>query len=343
MGFGLMTDDRFLDHRSRYDHPERPARLTAIMEDLSEDSILMGSVRLPAREATLDELSRVHDEAHIGATLSAIEKGWGYLDPDTFFSPGTKDAALLAAGGTIDLARAVYRSELDFGFALNRPPGHHATRTRCMGFCLFNHIAAAAAALLDDGVERILIFDWDVHHGNGTQQQFYDNPDVLYISLHQWPHFPGSGLSDETGAAAGLGRTINIPFPPGMRDADYVMAFERLILPVLRAFSPEHILVSAGFDAHERDPLAGMKLSSRAYRYMAGHLRKVASDVCDGRISFYLEGGYDFTALTESTVSMCEGMAAGPIALDASTSCDQAAIAVERTIRAVSREWKGIF
>jgi acetoin utilization deacetylase AcuC-like enzyme len=307
MGFGLMTDERFLRHRSRYDHPERPERLRAILNGLESEKLLALCQHVPARGATREEMVRVHEPLHVDETLAAVEQGWGYLDPDTFYSPGTRDAALLAAGGTIDLARAVFSSEVDFGFALNRPPGHHATRSRCMGFCLFNHLAAAAAALLDDGVERILVFDWDVHHGNGTQEIFIDDPRVLYISVHQWPHFPGSGLVHEIGRGEGKGFTVNIPFPPGSADGDYFAVMSQIVEPLSEVYAPEVILVSAGFDAYEKDMLGGMRVSIEGFAFMAKIISQIAEKTGRGPC-FVLEGGYDLQGTSEAVIAVIETM-----------------------------------
>ena len=344
MKIGIAYDSCFHQHVSQYDHPECPERLDAVISGLKQAGVWDAANVIVPEEATEAQLYTVHEPMYVERLLKVLDGRSGNLDPDTFFSAGSKEAALKAAGGAVALARQVQLQELDWGFAVVRPPGHHAESSRPCGFCLLNNIAIAAGVLISEKLaEKVAIVDWDVHHGNGTQQQFYDNPNVLYISLHQWPHFPGSGLSDETGRGEGVGRTVNIPFPPGMTDADYVTAFERLILPLLKAFAPDHILVSAGFDAHERDPLAGMNLSTGAYRYMAGHLHAIAKDICNGRISFYLEGGYDFDALTDSTASVCEGLARGPLALGGHNPSKRGTAAVDRTIQAISGEWKGIF
>ena len=341
MGFGLMTDDKFLMHRSRYDHPERPERLRAIMAEIESEPFMKDSVTVKARKAFPEELDSVHDAAHVASTLAAVEKGWGYLDPDTFYSPGTGDAALLAAGGTIDLARAVYRGELDFGFALNRPPGHHATRSRSMGFCLFNNISVATAQLLEDGAERILIFDWDVHHGNGTQDIFKDDPRVLFISVHQWPHFPGTGLSKEIGEGKGQGYTVNIPFPPGSSDGDYVAVMGEVVTPLARAYSPEAILVSAGFDAHENDLLGGMRVSVEGFAFMAKRIAELAKDTGRGPC-FVLEGGYDLNATASAVRTVIETVLGQHHPKVLSAPSHGCLDVIETTLNEIEPFWRGL-
>ncbi len=299
MSGGLMYDERFLNHRSSYDHPERPARLREIWCRLSESGIVPRNEMLPGRRAKLDELLLGHDESYVRKNLDTIRGEWGYLDGDTFFSPGTEEAVLLAVGGTIDLARKVRNGSLDWGFSLPRPPGHHAVKHRAMGFCIFNNIALAAAALLADGIERILIFDWDVHHGNGTQNIFEDSDRVLFISVHQWPHFPGTGLNREIGVGRGKGFTANVPFPAGSADGDYAAVMQGLVLPLVRSYEPEMILVSAGFDAYEKDMLAGMRVTVDGFAHMAGKIRDASKQTGKGPC-LVLEGGYHLEGLAES-------------------------------------------
>jgi acetoin utilization deacetylase AcuC-like enzyme len=306
-----MYDDRFLKHRCSYDHPERAARLEAMWSGLSRRGAVAASALIPARRATVKELSAVHDRQYVDDTLAEISGRWGFLDGDTFFSPDSEEAALRAAGGAIDLARAVYKGDVAWGFALPRPPGHHATRTRAMGFCIFNNLAVAARALLSEGVRRILIFDWDVHHGNGTQDAFEDSPDVLFISVHQWPHFPGTGLNREIGVDAGKGYTVNIPFPAGASDGDYIAALKEVVEPLASAFNPEMILVSAGFDAHEKDFLAGMRVTTEGFAYMAGRIQALAQKTGRGPC-LVLEGGYHLEALRQSAEAVVEVLEGAP-------------------------------
>jgi acetoin utilization deacetylase AcuC-like enzyme len=300
MGCGLLHEEVFHEHVAPGYHPERPERLDAAREGLRAAGVLDGALWTPGRAAEIAELERVHNPAYVDHTLRALDSRSGYLDPDTFFSRESRRAALEAAGGGIDLMAAVHERRVDWGFALVRPPGHHATWHRAAGFCIFNNVAVATASLIATGAaSRVAIVDWDVHHGNGTQDQFWDRSDVLYCSMHQWPHFPGSGLSQEIGGDAALGRTINFPFPAGSRDGDFLAALDEVILPAIDAFAPDHIAVSAGFDAHHRDPLAGLDLTSRCYGAMASRLADAARRHCGGRLTFFLEGGYDLVVLAE--------------------------------------------
>ncbi|MBN2528597.1 MAG: histone deacetylase [Deltaproteobacteria bacterium] len=345
MTVGIVYDSIFKKHVARFDHPECPERLDAVVNGLKRAGVWEEATHIVPVEATVMELCTVHEALYVERLLQTVDGSRrGNLDPDTFFSAGSRDAALRAAGGAIEMAKRVHDRELDWGFAAVRPPGHHAESNRACGFCMLNNIAIAAGVLLEQKMAaRLAIVDWDVHHGNGTQQQFYSNPDVLYISIHQWPHFPGSGLSTEMGTGEGVGKNVNVPFPPGMGDVEYADAFERLVLPLLHAFRPEHILVSAGFDAHRLDFLSGMRLSTEAYQYMTRQLKEVAQRVCDGRISFYLEGGYQLNALSDAIVALCDGMRALPLASPQGTPSSTGKKIVDDTIGAISASWGGIF
>jgi acetoin utilization deacetylase AcuC-like enzyme len=301
MKAGFLYDDMFNDHFCMHYHPECPERLGAAIKGLREAGLWDDAVRIAPREATLDELGRVHHPSYVEKVLEVLEEGAGHLDPDTFFSPGTRRAALHAAGGGVDLAMAVHAREVDWGWVLARPPGHHASNARPAGFCIFNNIAVATAALkAETDAERIAIFDWDVHHGNGTNDQFWDDPDVLFVSLHQWPHFPGSGLSEQIGGDGALGRTVNFPLPARCGDGEWLAVFDEVFVPLVNEFEPDHILVSAGFDAHADDPLAGMLVSTECYGALASSISALATEHCDGRLTLFLEGGYDLRALTDS-------------------------------------------
>ncbi|MBN2343660.1 MAG: histone deacetylase [Deltaproteobacteria bacterium] len=344
MKIGIVYDDCFKKHTARYDHPECPERLDSVIEGLKRAGVWSRATHLSPVEADRTLLTTVHDEAYIDLLLEKIDGRSGNLDADTFFSQGSKEAALKAAGGAADLALKVHARELDWGFAAVRPPGHHAESNRACGFCMINNIAVAAGTLLKtQSAERVAIVDWDVHHGNGTQEQFYDNPNVLYISLHQWPHFPGSGLSNEIGKGEGKGRTINFPFPAGLRDGDYLFAFRNVILPALAEFKPEHILVSAGYDAHERDFLAGMNLSTNAFAVMTQLLQAAAAEHCGGRISFYLEGGYHLDALADSVAATCNGMAPTSPILEPDDPSPQGIQIVNQTVSQLAPYWKTDF
>lgn len=304
MKLAIAYDDAFLDHMAMGYHPERPERLVAVRRALQEAGFWSEESVIPAREATIEELSRVHRLEYVESVLARIDGQAGNLDPDTFFSPGSKLAALRAAGGAVDVVHSVQRGDADLGLALVRPPGHHAEAHRAAGFCLFNNIAVAAAALLAHGAERIFIFDWDAHHGNGTQHQFEDRRDLMYVSIHAWPHFPGSGLSNEIGRGDGAGYTVNVPFPHGASDADYALAVDRLVVPLARAYRPDAILVSAGFDAHRKDMLGGMEMTEQGFGYLARVVKGIADELCGGKVSLFLEGGYDLSGLTGSLIEV---------------------------------------
>jgi acetoin utilization deacetylase AcuC-like enzyme len=300
----LLRDPRFREHREPGSHPERTARLDAIDRALEP---LSGRIdELEPRSAELDEIMRAHDRSYVEA-MDGLSGQEGRLDADTYVSPRSIEVARLAAGGSIDLATRVARGDARRGFALVRPPGHHAESTRAMGFCLFNNVAIAARALAARaGLERIAIVDWDVHHGNGTQHLFEAERDVLFVSLHQYPFYPGTGALHELGSGPGAGATVNLPLPAGCGDAEYLTAFDAIVAPVLREFRPEIILVSAGFDAHAADPLGGMQVTTRGFVGLAERVRAVADDLCDGRLVLLLEGGYDLEALGASVAAIVE-------------------------------------
>jgi acetoin utilization deacetylase AcuC-like enzyme len=290
----LYSSPRFAEHSTPPGHPERPERAGVFDAVASAFAAGGGVVRSP-RPATQAELARVHTSEHLAAMRSTSGRA-AMLDPDTFTSPETYDIALVAAGAAIDAARTAYDTQTA-ALAMVRPPGHHAEGGRAMGFCLFNNIAVAAAALRASGVPRVAIVDIDVHHGNGTQGTFYADPTVLYVSSHQFPYYPGTGAANETGVDAGRGFTCNVPLEVGASDDSYRRAYDDKVLPALEAFKPDILLVSAGFDAHERDPLAGMRLTTDGYAHLAMVLKAAAARHCDGRMAWVTEGGYHLGAL----------------------------------------------
>ena len=305
----IVRDVRFREHRARGLHPERPERLDAI--DRGLEALAPRLRELAPRPATDEELLRVHARSHL-EDLRGLDGSYAEIDADTYAAPRSHEVARLAAGGSVELALRVARGEARRAFALVRPPGHHAEVAQAMGFCLFNNAAVAARALQQEaGLERIAIVDWDVHHGQGTQHQFEAERDTLFVSLHQFPLYPGTGALLERGSDAGLGSTVNVPLPAGCGDPEYLAVLERVVVPILGAFRPEMILVSAGFDAHERDPLAGMRVTSAGFRAMALELRAAADALCEGRLLLLLEGGYDLDALGES-VAAVSGVLAEP-------------------------------
>ncbi|MGH0038123.1 MAG: histone deacetylase family protein [Myxococcota bacterium] len=306
--FAVVEDPRYREHAVPPGHPERPERLIAVGEALRAFEPQL--VRRPPRPAQPDEILRVHADAHL-RQLEDLSGRPVQLDPDTYMGPASYEIARLAAGAAIDLVQAVARGEVRSGLAAVRPPGHHAEAGRAMGFCLFNNVAVAARAVqASESVERILILDWDVHHGNGTQHSFESDPNVLYVSTHQYPYYPGTGGAGEQGVDAGVGATVNIPMPAGCGDEEYLGAFFRLLAPAARAFRPELILVSCGFDAHESDPLASMGLTGAGFAGLTAIVRSLADELCAGRVAFVLEGGYAAEGLDQGTRAVVGGMLA---------------------------------
>jgi histone deacetylase 6 len=304
---GLVYDEAFLLHRAPYEHPENPGRLAAIWSRLNADGLADRCRRVPAREATREELLAVHTPEHLDRIAATAERAFAQLDPDTYTSRHSARAARLAAGGLVELVGRVLSGELANGFALLRPPGHHAEADRAMGFCLFNNVAVAARAarralaqgVPHPGVSRLAIVDWDLHHGNGTQHCFEDDPGVLYFSMHEYPFYPGTGGVREIGRGDARGRTVNVAWPSGMGDAEYLAAIDRVLLPIARAFDPELVLVSCGFDAAAEDPLGGMQVSTAGYAAMTGRLRSLA----EGRVVLALEGGYDLDSISAAAAA----------------------------------------
>ena len=293
MKVGLVYDPISLEHDTG-DHVENSRRLVDAMSYLKETGIKERLISLPARPASPEELEMVHGPEYISYVKSKAEKGGGWLDPDTVMSSKSYEAALYAAGGVLVAVEAVMKGEVDNAFALVRPPGHHAVRDRAMGFCIFNNVAIAAKfALTRFKLNRVLIADFDVHHGNGTQDAFYADPKVLYFSTHQYPFYPGTGWMDETGTGEGEGTTVNFPMAAGWGDEECLRAFNEVLVPVARRFQPELILVSAGFDAHWADHLANMRVSISGFAQMATILKGLAAELCQGRLAFTLEGGYN--------------------------------------------------
>jgi acetoin utilization deacetylase AcuC-like enzyme len=338
----IVDDERFDAHHAREGgHPERPERLTAARAGLYAAVPAAARVTVAAREAAADEVALVHGPDYLPRLQRQLSAGYGHLDPDTYFAPGTALAASVAAGGASELTAALMQpGGPRRGVALLRPPGHHAEPDSAMGFCLINNVAVAAARALQCGARRVAIVDWDVHHGNGTQAAFYDDPRVLFVSLHQYPFYPGTGAPEEIGQGPGRGFTANVALPAGQGPETYAHAFARVVLPLLDEFAADIVLVSAGFDAHARDPLAQMNLDAESYGAMASALVEHAERAGHGRVALLLEGGYDLGALQDSVTAAARALLGQSFApsLDAPSAAGRAA--VDRSVRALAPHWK---
>lgn len=305
MSTGIVKDWRYAEHNMGDFHPESPQRVRAINEMLEREKVFSSYQAVEPRPATEEEIALVHTLSYIQTIKQTAGRERVYLDPDTSTSPRSFEVALLAAGGLLQAADSIMEGKIQNGFALVRPPGHHAEVSQARGFCIFNNVAIAAQGLIKKhGLKRILIVDWDLHHGNGTQNFFYERSDVLYFSTHQFPHYPGSGFWSEVGSGEGEGYTVNVPLAAGKTDEDYLFIFQNLLAPVAAAFKPEFILVSAGFDIYEGDPLGGMNVSPAGFGALTEILLKLAATTAQNRLLLTLEGGYELLGLTESVKSV---------------------------------------
>jgi acetoin utilization deacetylase AcuC-like enzyme len=296
----FATHSLYLEHDTGAHHPERPSRLRAVAEAVCRPELADAVVALQPEPAQRADLERVHPAWYLDRLERLAASGGGWFDADTATSPQSASAAVLAAGAGLTAVAALRRGEGDAAFCAVRPPGHHATPTESMGFCLVSNIAVVAAALAEAG-ERVWIFDFDAHHGNGTQAVFYEDPRVLFVSTHQWPLYPGTGRRTETGAGAGVGTTVNLPLPPATTGDVYLHAFDEVIAPIVDRFTPTWLLISAGFDAHRADPLTDLGLSAGDFAALAA---RALEHVPTGRTVAMLEGGYDLDALTASTAAV---------------------------------------
>ncbi len=312
MTTAIVTDERYLIHTDPT-HVERAERLLSIQRALDTSGVRAMVQQLAPRPATQNELLAVHTADHVDTINRYAMRGGGYIDSDTYMVEGTLEAAYLAAGGAITAVAAVLQGTAPNAFAFVRPPGHHATPDRAMGFCLFNNIAVAArAALQQFGLARVAIVDYDVHHGNGTQDVFYGDGQVLFCSTHAAPYYPGTGRVDEIGTGDGAGATLNIPMPFGVGDVGYQQVFEQVIIPALHRFQPQIILVSAGYDAHWSDPIGPMVVSVQGFASMTKLLADAAGELCDGRIVLVLEGGYNLEAVGASALASLQVLLGQP-------------------------------
>ncbi|MDH3257647.1 MAG: histone deacetylase [Nitrospinota bacterium] len=297
---GYIYHPLYLEHDTGQ-HPENFGRLVAIEKHLQGSDINSQLQRHEPRPATLDEIGLNHVAGYAESVQSKCEAGASSLDPDTSVCTKSYDAALLSTGAGLKAVDLVLDGTCDNVFCAVRPPGHHAEHDRSMGFCLFNNVAIAADyAIEKKGLDRVFIFDWDVHHGNGTQHSFYDRSNVYYSSVHQYPFYPGTGAAEETGTGDGLGTTLNFPLRAFSRDADYLALVKDKLIPEMIRFKPDLIILSAGFDAHANDPLAQMEVSTECYGTMTEMIVTAADEICDGRLISMLEGGYDPDALAGS-------------------------------------------
>jgi len=294
---GYVLDDVFVHHRAPGGHPERPARYEAVRDALLAAGLRERGTQVEAREVRDEELARVHSPTYLAEVAKTLPGSSGWLDPDTYYSEGTWEAARKAAGGVTELALRMVGGAIQRGIAVVRPPGHHAESDRAMGFCIYNNVAVAAAAARAAGAARVAIVDWDVHHGNGTQEIFWDDPTVAYLSVHQWPYYPGTGAPQDVGGEGAKGTTVNVGLPAGSGDEEYLAAFDEVFVPALLELRPELLIVSAGFDAYRADPLASMRVTRAGFGVLADRMRAVADRVSNGRILCVLEGGYDLDGL----------------------------------------------
>src|ERR671923_31764 len=304
----VVVDADYLKHRPGHGHPERPERIRVLLDLCKELPTARFQVISPQPAARID-IESCHTAEYVKLLESTSQANQYALDGDTITCRDSFGVGLLAVGGFLRLLDSIAAQEARNGLALVRPPGHHALRDQAMGFCLFNTIAIGAEHLKRTmDAKRVLIVDWDVHHGNGTQDAFYDDPSVLFISTHQYPYYPGTGALEETGIKEGEGYTINVPLPAGCADAEYLRVFHDVIVPAAKKFAPEWILVSAGFDAHRRDTLGGMGVKENWFSAMSERLLRLADEYAGGKIAFLLEGGYDLAALRDSVATVLEIM-----------------------------------
>ena len=297
MKTAIIYDPVFLKH-NQPGHPENAYRLESILTGLSEKNLFLNLENIESRSAEVDQISTCHTKEYINFVKEFCGKGGGYLDPDTYSNHYSYEAAIKAVGGSIDLTTSVINGKLKNGFALLRPPGHHALSNKSMGFCLFGNIAIAAKiALTQPRINKVAIVDFDVHHGNGTEALIGDDPNILFISSHQYPFYPGTGSINEIGNGEAEGTVINIPFPAGVGDVGFRDVYETVVFPSIEKFKPDLILVSAGYDAHWDDPLANLSLSLTGFNWISRRLNETADKICSGKIVFFLEGGYNLEVL----------------------------------------------
>jgi acetoin utilization deacetylase AcuC-like enzyme len=342
---GIVRDAGYLEHHTENGHPENHRRLAAIYDMLDAPDMQKRFVTIAPRLARRDEILMLHSPEHLKKIASTAGHAYTALTPDTHASAGSYRAARLAAGGLFEAVAAVVSGNLQNAFALVRPPGHHAERSRALGYCLFNNVALGAAYARESlGLPKVLIVDWDVHHGNGTQHMFEKDNSVLFFSIHQYPHFPGTGFYTEAGSGRGEGFTVNIPIPRGYGDGEYVAIFEKVLRPLALEFGPSLILVSAGFDMHVSDPLGGMKLTDGGFAGLTRSLMNMADDCCNGKLVLALEGGYNAETIGGCVKAVLNELSdtthCRPEAMAASANRKKLAYALRRSVNVQRHYWK---
>lgn len=343
MTTGLVRDPVFLKHDPDGWHIESPARLDVLYRMLDAPENAERYRLVPSRPAAVEELQLIHSPDHVARMRETSGRDLTILDGDTSASRGSFEAAIRAAGSVCEAVSMVHSGLLDNAMALVRPPGHHAERGRAMGFCIFNNVAVAAAyARKILGIERVLVVDWDVHHGNGTQHSFEDDNSVLYFSTHRYPFFPGTGAAEEKGFGSGEGYTVNVPMAAGSDDGDYSSVFSRVLAPIALEFQPGLILVSAGFDSHRRDPLGGMGMSEKGFAHLTRLLMDMAEESCDGKVVFALEGGYDLDALSDSVSCVLDELTGVSVTRDMELPSRRLGRLYERIYSVHGKQWRSL-
>ncbi|NPB09219.1 MAG: histone deacetylase [Thermodesulfobacteria bacterium] len=347
MNIAVVKDEIFLKHNPGDWHPERPERLERIYARLEEPDLANLVKVLCPREATFEELTWNHAPEYIKTIQQTAGQDHVQLDPDTITSPYTYEAAVKAVGAQFVGLDAIFKGQVAHVFALVRPPGHHAEYNRAMGFCIFNNVALAAHyAMRRLSCERVLIIDWDLHHGNGTQWSFYEDPRVVYFSTHQFPYYPGTGRVEEIGSGEGTGFTVNVPLPAGCGDPEYATVFRRVLVPVAKEFRPQVILISAGFDIYFGDPLGGMSVTPVGVAYLMRVVKELAHELCEGRILLTLEGGYSLQGLSDCTAAVILELAGRSIIPpDRAEELDEVEVELEvfkRISAVLGKFWPGI-
>ena len=335
MDAAIVWHEAYAEHDTG-SHPEGADRISTVVDHLERSDLWPSLVAATPEPAAVADVLLVHTQAHLDRVRAAAESGGAWLDPDTHVSRRSFEVALLSVGGAIK-ATELWDQGL-VAFALIRPPGHHATPDEAMGFCLFNNVAIAAARLLERGYERVAIVDWDVHHGNGTQDAFYDEGRILFCSVHQWPLYPGTGSFTECGEGPGLGHIVNVPLPAGSGDADYLSSLDQVVLPIVEQFEPQALLVSAGMDVHLRDPLGSMLVTDAGFAAMALRLLRVAEAHCEGRLAFVLEGGYERHATAAGVEAVLRAVL-DETAAEPEAGAPRAAPAIERARQVQGAYW----